>query len=127
MLGASKAVAFVNVPDLYRARAFYEGMLGLTVVSQDGFALLCEAGGVRLRISMAPMATPQPFTVAGFDVEDIDAIVTGLAARGVVFEHFPFFGPAQDDRGIWTAPDGSRVAWFKDPDGNLLSVQTMAA
>jgi catechol 2,3-dioxygenase-like lactoylglutathione lyase family enzyme len=125
MLADSKAVAFVTVTDLDRARAFYEGVLGLKVLSQDVFAVMAQAGGVKLRISRAPVVVPAPYTVAGFDVEDIDAIVDGLASRGVVFERYPFFGDAQDARGVWSAPGGARVAWFKDPDGNLLSVQRM--
>jgi catechol 2,3-dioxygenase-like lactoylglutathione lyase family enzyme len=126
MLGSSRAVAFASVTDLDRARTFYEGVLGLRVLSQDVFALTCEAGGVKVRLSKVPAVTPHPFTVLGFDVENIDAVVDGLTARGVAFEHYPFFGPAQDQRGVWTAPGGSLVAWFKDPDGNLLSVQKMA-
>jgi catechol 2,3-dioxygenase-like lactoylglutathione lyase family enzyme len=126
MLGSSKAVAFASVTDLDRARAFYEGVLGLQVLSQDVFALMCEAGGVKVRLSKVPAVVPHPFTVLGFDVEDIDAVVEGLTARGVAFERYPFFGPAQDARGVWTAPGGALVAWFKDPDGNLLSVQKMA-
>jgi catechol 2,3-dioxygenase-like lactoylglutathione lyase family enzyme len=126
MLRNSRAVAFVTVTDLDRARAFYEGVLDLEVVSQDVFAVMAQAGGVTLRISRAPVVVPAPYTVAGFEVDDIDAIVDGLTGRGVAFERYPFFGAAQDDRGVWTAPGGARVAWFKDPDGNLLSVQRMA-
>ena len=126
MLANSRAVAFVTVTDLDRARAFYEGVLGLKVASQDVFAVMAEAGGVTLRISRAPAVLPAPYTVAGFDVEDIDTVVDGLAGRGVAFERYPFFGDQQDARGVWTAPGGARVAWFKDPDGNLLSVQHMA-
>ena len=124
MLSTSKAVAFVSVTDLDRARAFYEGLLGLKVLSQGPFALNCEAGGVAVMITKVPAVTPQTFTVLGFEVEDIGAMVDGLAARGVVFEHYPYFAPDQDARGVWTAPSGTLVAWFKDPDGNLLSVST---
>jgi catechol 2,3-dioxygenase-like lactoylglutathione lyase family enzyme len=124
MLGSAKAVAFASVTDLDRARAFYEGVLGLKVLSQGAFALMCEAGGVSVRITKVETLTPQSFTVVGFEVEDIGAMVQGLAARGVVFEHYPFFGSAQDAHGIWTAPSGSLVAWFQDPDGNLLSIST---
>jgi catechol 2,3-dioxygenase-like lactoylglutathione lyase family enzyme len=109
--------------DLDRSRAFYEGVLGLKVLSQDIFAVLAEAGGVKVRISKAPVVIPQPFTVVGFDVEDIGAVAAGLTAKGVVFERYPFFGDAQDASGVWSAPGGTKVAWFKDPDGNLLSVQ----
>jgi catechol 2,3-dioxygenase-like lactoylglutathione lyase family enzyme len=123
MLANSKAVAFASAMDLDRARAFYEGVLGLKVIEQDVFAVLCEAGGVKVRISKVPLVTPQAYTVLGFDVADIDAVVDGLSAKGVAFERYPFFGPAQDSRGVWTAPSATKVAWFKDPDGNLLSVQ----
>jgi catechol 2,3-dioxygenase-like lactoylglutathione lyase family enzyme len=123
VLGQSPAVAFATVMDLDRSRAFYEGVLGLKVLSQDIFAVLAEAGGVKVRISKAPVVIPQPFTVVGFDVEDIGAVAAGLTAKGVVFERYPFFGDAQDASGVWSAPGGTKVAWFKDPDGNLLSVQ----
>ena len=89
MLANSPAVAFATVVDLDRARAFYEGVLGLKVLSQDMFAVMCEAGGVKVRISTGPAVMPQPFTVLGFDVEDIEAAVDGLTARGVIFERFP--------------------------------------
>jgi catechol 2,3-dioxygenase-like lactoylglutathione lyase family enzyme len=120
MLSTSKAVAFASVTDLDRARAFYEGVLGLTVQSQGPFALTCEAGGVSVMITKVEALTPQSFTVLGFEVEDMHAVVDGLAARGVAFERYPYFD--QDPRGVWTAPSGTLVAWFKDPDGNLLSV-----
>ena len=126
MLGSAKAVAFASVTDLDRARAFYEDVLGLTVLSQGAFALMCEAGGVSVRITKVEALTPQSFTVLGFEVEEIGSVVEALAARGVVFERYPFFGSAQDARGVWTAPSGSLVAWFKDPDDNLLSISTTA-
>ena len=120
ILGISHAAFYVT--DMAKARAFYEGVLGLKILSQDMFAVLAEAGGVHVRISRAPIVVPQPFTVLGFDIEDMDAVVSGLSARGVTFERYPFFGDAQDARGVWSAPGGTLVAWFKDPDGNLLSL-----
>ena len=126
MLADCKGVAFVNVADLDGARAFYEGVLGLPVLSQDEFALTARAGGTPLRIAKAPVVHPAPYTVMGFEVDDIAGKVRGLAARGVVFERYAFFGEAQDGTGVWTAPGGARVAWFKDPDGNLLSLAQMA-
>jgi predicted enzyme related to lactoylglutathione lyase len=122
MLADCKAVAFVNVSDLTRARAFYEGVLGLTVQEQDDYAVTAIAGGVEVRIAKAPKVDPAPFTVLGFEVDDIAVKVDGLKARGVAFERYEFFGDAQDARGVWTAPGGAKVAWFKDPDGNLLSL-----
>ena len=126
MLADCEAVAFVAASDLTRARAFYEGVLGLPVEAQDEFAVMARAGGVAVRIAWAPQVVLAPYTVAGFQVDDIVAKVDALTARGVVFERFDFFGDAQDARGVWTAPGGARVAWFKDPDGNLLSLAQMA-
>ena len=125
MLADCKAVAFVNVLDLDRARAFYEGDLGLTVLMQDGFAVMAEAGGVPVRIALAPERQAAPHTVLGFQVEDIAGKVQALKARGVTFERYAFLGEAQDGEGVWTAPSGAKVAWFKDPDGNLLSLAQM--
>ena len=126
MLAQSKAVAFLGAADLDRARAFYEGVLGLPILSQDELMVTAEAGGVSIRITQPQAVDPQRYTVLGFDVQDIGAKVAGLTARGVIFEHYSFFGDAQDALGVWTAPGGRRVAWFKDPDGNLLSLAEAA-
>ncbi len=126
MLADCEAVAFVGASDLDRARAFYEGVLGLPVVMQDAFAVLAQAGGVSVRIAWTQAVVPAPYTVLGFQVGDIAAKVDGLKERGVAFERFAFFGDAQDAQGVWTAPGGARVAWFKDPDGNLLSLAQVA-
>lgn len=126
MLAHCKAVAFVGASDLGRARGFYEGVLGLVVLAEDEFAVMAQAGGVSVRVARAETVAPAPYTVMGFEVEDIAAVVDGLRARGVAFEHYPFFGANQDAQGVWTAPSGARVAWFKDPDGNLLSLAQMA-
>lgn len=125
MLANSQAVAFAPALDLDRSREFYEGVLGLTVTLQDEFTVRAQAGGVGIWITRVASFTAQPFTVVGFNVDDIDAVIDGVSARGVVFEHYGFLGEAQDSSGVWTAPSGARVAWFKDPDGNLLSVQQM--
>ena len=85
-----------------------------------------QPGGVAVRIARAQTVEPAPYTVLGFQVGDIAVKVEGLAAGGVRFERYPFFGEAQDAQGVWTAPSGTRVAWFKDPDGNLLSLAQMA-
>jgi catechol 2,3-dioxygenase-like lactoylglutathione lyase family enzyme len=120
MLASCEVVAFIATANAERARAFYAGTLGLTLVADERVALVFDAHGVTLRIAKVDAFTPQPFTVLGWRVEDIASMVENLTARGVVFERFA--GMTQDDAGIWTSPDGSRVAWFKDPDGNLLSV-----
>jgi hypothetical protein len=79
-----------------------------------------EANEAHIRISVVDKLTPQPFTVLGWDTEDIIRIISNLTANGIKFERYNFI--EQDENGIWTAPGGTRVAWFKDPDGNLLSV-----
>ncbi len=120
MLGAAKIVAFVSTRDPAGARAFYGGVLGLRFVSEDAFAVVFDANGTMLRVSIVKDLAPVPHTVLGWEVADIAARVRGLREKGVTFERYPFL--AQDDLGIWTAPGGARVAWFKDPDQNLLSL-----
>jgi catechol 2,3-dioxygenase-like lactoylglutathione lyase family enzyme len=121
MLGSIDIVAFVPTQDAGKARAFYEGVLGLRFVKDDGFALVLDANGIMVRVAKVPPPfTPAPFTILGWQVTGIEKIVAGLRAKGVHFERFGFF--EQDELGIWTAPGGDKVAWFKDPDGNILSV-----
>ncbi len=119
MLGSIDIVAFVPTKDSEKARAFYVGVLGLGFVKDDGFALVLDANGIMVRVAKAQF-TPAPFTILGWQVEDIENMVEELQAKGVQFERFGFF--EQDTLGIWTAPSGDKVAWFKDPDGNILSV-----
>lgn len=120
MLGSLNIVAFVPTKDSVRARAFYEGVLGLRFVKDDGFAMVLDANGIMVRVAKAGDFTPAPFTILGWQVADIQKVVTALTAKGVHFEIFGFF--KQDELGIWTAPTEDKVAWFKDPDGNVLSV-----
>jgi catechol 2,3-dioxygenase-like lactoylglutathione lyase family enzyme len=120
MLEKQTLMAFVATTDGARARKFYGEVLGLKIVSDDPFALVCEANGAPLRIQKVESLGPQPWTVLGWEVADVEATVDGLMGRGVRFERFD--GMQQDPRGIWNAPGGARVAWFKDPDGNVLSV-----
>jgi catechol 2,3-dioxygenase-like lactoylglutathione lyase family enzyme len=119
LLGAAKIQTFVPTVDAVRSRAFYEGVLGLRFVADDSFALVFELEGAQLRIQKVREFTPHPFTSLGWMVADIEAAVRELGRRGVAFERYGF--AEQDALGIWTTP-GARVAWFKDPDGNLLSV-----
>lgn len=119
MLGSINIVAFVPTRDAEKARAFYEGVPGLRFVQDDGFALVLDANGIMVRIARAQF-TPAPFTILGWQVPDIGKVAAVLQERGVQFERFGFF--EQDALGIWTAPTGDKVAWFKDPDGNILSV-----
>jgi catechol 2,3-dioxygenase-like lactoylglutathione lyase family enzyme len=120
LLGTGKLIGFVATTNAERARAFYEGVLGLTVAHEDDFAIVLDANGTMLRIQKVQELTPHPFTTLGWDVTNIEETIRGLVARGVVFERYGFM--QQDGLGIWS-PDGtSKIAWFKDPDGNLLSL-----
>jgi len=120
MLGALNIVAFVPTKDTEKARAFYEGILGLRFVKDDGFAMVLDANGIMIRVAKAPEFKPAQFTILGWQVTEIDKVVRELTGKGIHFEIFGFF--KQDELGIWTAPTGDKVAWFKDPDGNILSV-----
>jgi len=120
MLGSMDIVAFVPIKDSDKARAFYEGVLGLRFVKDDGFALVFDANGIMVRAAKMKDFTPMQFTVLGWRVSGIENVVRALHSKGVHFEIFGFF--KQDELGIWTAPTGDKVAWFKDPDGNILSV-----
>lgn len=121
MLESGKLIGFALTKDYDAARAFYEGKLGLKFVSLDGFALVMKAGTQMIRIAKVPDFTPLRSTVLGWEVQDIEAVVAWLMGRGVVMEKHAFI---QDQkRGIWAAPGGKdKIAWFKDPDGNVLSV-----
>jgi catechol 2,3-dioxygenase-like lactoylglutathione lyase family enzyme len=119
-LGAHKLMAFVATTDPRRAKAFYGRTLGLRLVSEDLFAVVFDANGTLLRVAITQELTPAKYTVLGWQVPDIAMAARGLAQSGVTFERFP--GMPQDDLGVWTAPGGNKVAWFKDPEGNILSI-----
>ena len=121
MLAATKLMAFAPTRDAHKARQFYEDVLGLRVLSQDGFAVALDANGIMLRVTVVPAGfKPQPFTVLGWEVSDIAKAVSALKQKGVQFESYGL--PTQNTEGIWTAPGGAQVAWFKDPDANILSL-----
>ena len=120
MLGSTKIVAFIPTKDAEKAKAFYEGVLGLRFVKDDGFAMVLDANGIMVRIAKMQEFAPAQFTIVGWQVSGIEAMARALQAKGVHFEIFGFF--KQDELGIWTAPTGDKVAWFKDPDGNILSI-----
>jgi catechol 2,3-dioxygenase-like lactoylglutathione lyase family enzyme len=124
MLADSDVVTFVPAMDLARARDFYEGMLGLRFVEDVGIAIVLDASGTMLRITSVPELRPAGHTILGWSVHDLTGTVRRLAERGVAFERHD--GLAQDMDGIWAAPGGDRVAWFKDPDGNTLSLTEFA-
>ena len=114
-------VGFVSIVDVARAKEFYRDTLGLTLLSEEPpFALVFDAHGIMLRLGMAKELPPAHGTVLGWNVPDIAATVKELAEAGVGFERYPQM--KQDELGIWSAPGGAKVAWFKDPDGNILSV-----
>jgi len=123
MLAASDIIAFVPNNDSAKARAFYEGVLGLDFISDDGFALVFKANGIMIRIVKLQQFTPVQYTILGWQVKDIEKVVGRLKEQGVHFERYGFF--EQDELGIWTAPGGDKVAWFKDPDGNTLSLSEL--
>jgi catechol 2,3-dioxygenase-like lactoylglutathione lyase family enzyme len=123
MLDQQKVMAFVATRDGKRARKFYEETLGLRVISDDDYALALDAQGTQVRIQKVASLIPHPFTALGWQVSSIDETVDDLRLRGVSFEVYP--GMHQDARGVWQAPGGARVAWFKDPDGNTLSLSEL--
>jgi len=121
MLGNCDVIALVNVANEATAREFYAGTLGLPYGKQDPFAVVFDANGITLRVTTIPGFKPKEHPALGWSVPDIAATVAALVQKGVVMEIYPGLG--QDDQGIWTSPDGTaKVAFFKDPDGNLLSL-----
>lgn len=121
LLSSCRLIGFVGTRDPQRAKAFYQDKLGLRLVSEDGFALVFDANGTMLRVTTVGEVAAVPYTVLGWEADDITAIAQELQTAGVLLERFP--GMQQDEFGIWTAPGGAaQVAWFKDPDGNVLSI-----
>lgn len=123
-LTTNNPIAFIPTNNHDAARAFYETTLGLTFVSDDKFALVFRIGPSQtmLRIVTSGDFDPAHATIFGWEVTDIHATIADLTSRGVEFLRYSFF--QQDEAGVWTAPDGAQVAWFKDPDGNTLSIST---
>ena len=124
MLARFDVMAFVPVSNFEEAKAFYSDVLGLEIVDETPFAIALDANGTSVRLTLVDDFEPQPFTILGWRVVDIALSVIELADAGVSFERFE--GMTQDTIGIWTAPDGAKVAWFRDPDGNLLSLTQFA-
>jgi catechol 2,3-dioxygenase-like lactoylglutathione lyase family enzyme len=120
MLGDYDVMAFTQTTQPDRAKAFYEGVLGLEFLEDSPFALVFRAGRTMLRVQKVRELSPLPFTALGWRVPDIRAAVQGLAGKGVAFERYENMN--QDALGVWTSPSGAKVAWFKDPDANLLSL-----
>ena len=120
MLEMSEVIAFVGSTDLGQARVFYEQTLGLRVIERNDFACVFDTNGTMLRVTAVAEVARAGYTVLGWRVSDIAAMVRGLAAKGVVFLRFD--GMDQDESGVWTTPGGDKVAWFADPGGNVLSL-----
>ena len=120
MLASAKLVGFVPTTDYDKTRAFYEGKLGFEFVSLDQFALVMSVGGHKIRFTKIPNFVALKGTILGWEVANIEAVAAWLRYRGVALEKYPF---VQDrELGIWTTPGGDKVAWFKDPDENILSI-----
>lgn len=122
MLSSAKIMAFISTTNADSARGFYRDKLGLKMLSEDGFALVFDCGGTHLRVALAQEVTPAKYTVLGWEVKDVRQTVLDLKNAGIACEIFGSF--QQDELGIWIAPGGTHIAWFKDPEGNLLSVSS---
>jgi catechol 2,3-dioxygenase-like lactoylglutathione lyase family enzyme len=120
MQPSAELVAFVASTDLERSQTFYESVLGLRVDEVTPYACVIRSGATTLRITLTGEMTPQPFTVLGWTVDDVRAELAALRGQGV--EPLRYAGMGQDADGVWSAPGGAQVAWFTDPDGNVLSI-----
>ena len=123
MLRDQKLKAFIPTVDPDKAKRFYVNLLGFDLLSEDYYGMELELNGSLLRIATVEQFKPHPFTVLGWEVDDLSSLITSLVRKGVVFEIYNIID--QDKSGIWNAPGGGKVAWFKDPDGNLLSLSEM--
>jgi catechol 2,3-dioxygenase-like lactoylglutathione lyase family enzyme len=122
-LGRFNIIGFASIVDVERAKAFYRNTLGLRLIHEEPpFALVFDANGIMIRLGMAKELHPGPGTVLGWQVTNIEAVMKELQEAGVRFVHYNLEWMNQDELGIWTSPTGARVAWFKDPDGNTLSL-----
>ena len=121
ILESAKPAIIICTRDCVRSSAFYRDTLGLTLAHEDSFAAVFNIGGATLRVSIVADFTPHEHTILGFTVLDVATTVKALREKGIVFNTYKHV--SQDELGVWTAPGGAvRVAWFKDPDGNVLSV-----
>jgi len=120
MPAPGRLVAFAATRDLDRAEMFYTGVVGLRITSRNPFAVVLDSDGIELRLNLVEQKAQAPYTVLGWVVDDLAAQVAQLRSRGLLFTRYP--GMDQDADDAWTAPDGTRVVWFTDPDGNVLSL-----
>jgi catechol 2,3-dioxygenase-like lactoylglutathione lyase family enzyme len=120
MLASFDLIAFIATAHPEQARVFYSEVLGLPLREESPFALVFDAHGTMLRIQKVDRLIHVDYTVLGWQVDDIREAVEQLQQRGIRFERYP--GLSQDEQGIWTTPDGNKIAWFADPDGNIVSL-----
>lgn len=120
MLATSRLQTIICTTWLDQAESFYGQLLGLKKRATSEGALVFDVGGSDLRVSPVPAMTPSEHTVVGFAVNNLTEVVARLTTAGVKFERFSGFN--HDPNGILTTPQGSKVAWLLDPDGNLLSI-----
>src|SRR5215813_9392816 len=119
-LGIHELIPFSQTTHPEKAKAFYDDVLGLTLEEDSPFAIVFRSGRTSLRIQKVQSFSPSPFTSLGWQVPDIRAAAQQLVAKGVLFQRYD--GMKQDDLGIWLSPGGTQISWFKDPDGNTLSL-----
>ena len=124
MLFNQQLKTFIPTVKLAEAKEFYRDVLGLALLSEDDYAMEFNANGALLRVASVPPFTPQAFTVLGWNVEDIISTINSLNSKGIFCEIYSFL--PQNELGIWVSPDASQVAWFKDPDGNILSLTQLS-
>lgn len=120
MLADKQLKTFVPTVMPEKAKTFYSDILGLKLLSQDNYAIEFEANKSLLRVTIVPELKPHPFTVLGWNVDDISSTIKQLNEKGITCQKYDFL--EQDELGVWTSPGGTKVAWFKDPDGNVLSL-----
>lgn len=120
MLANAKLQSLILTSRIEEAGAFYRDVLGLPLQGTADGAWVFHVGGGALRVAPVPSTKPSEHTVLGFSVPDVDKVIASLTSRGVLFERFDGF--AHEENGTVMTPDGARVAWFRDPDGNILSV-----
>lgn len=124
MLGKERLMAFVATTQPERAKQFYSEVLGLELLSDEPYALVFNAAGTTLRVQKVEALAPPAHTALGWQVADIGQTIAALRTRGVTFQRYDFL--EQDEHGVWTAPSGGKIAWFKDPDGNVLSLTELS-
>lgn len=116
----SKLIGFIPTRNADNALSFYRDILGLRFISDDAFAIVLDSSGTMVRLVRIEEFTPAPYTILGWEVEDIEKTVKELAAKGLAFQRYSFLDQSED--GIWTSPSRAKIAWFHDPDGNTLSL-----